>query len=132
MKLIFCIDDRNGLAFNKRRQSRDRKVIEHILNSVEGRVLGISAYSEPLFEGKNIKTVSGFDDALSLCDAYFEERDVTDDMLQKADSLTIYLWNRAYPGDSFVNIDEGIWKLESEREFAGSSHDKITVREYRK
>ena len=130
MKLIFCIDDRNGLAFNKRRQSRDRNVTEDILNNSEGTVLGISAYSETLFEGKDVKVVSDFKEALSTCDAYFAEKEVTDDMLKNADSLTIYLWNRIYPGDSFVSIDEGIWKLKSERKFTGSSHDRITVREY--
>lgn len=130
MKLIFCTDDRNGLAFNKRRQSRDRIVIDDILKETEGKNLGISTYSEPLFEGKDVKTVSDFNEALSVCDAYFAERKVTYDMLQEADSLAIYFWNRTYPGDSFVCIDEGIWKPVSERDFPGSSHEKITVREY--
>ena len=132
MKLIFCIDDRNGLSFNKRRQSRDRNVIEDILNITHSTLLGISSYSEPLFEGKDVKTVSDFNEALLTCDAYFAENEVTEEMLEKADSLTIYFWNRAYPGDSFVSIDEGIWKMEREREFKGNSHDRITVREYRK
>ena len=30
MKVIVCIDDNGGMLFNKRRQSRDRKVLEDI------------------------------------------------------------------------------------------------------
>ena len=31
MKLIVCLDDKNGMMFNKRRQSRDRVLIENVL-----------------------------------------------------------------------------------------------------
>ena len=31
MKLILCVDDKGGLAFNHRRQSRDRVLNERIL-----------------------------------------------------------------------------------------------------
>lgn len=34
MKLIICIDDKNGIAFNKRRQSRDKRIIDKILNLI--------------------------------------------------------------------------------------------------
>ena len=37
MILAFCIDDQGGLAFNHRRQSRDRAVCARILEDAAGR-----------------------------------------------------------------------------------------------
>ena len=34
MTLIVCIDDKNGLLFNHRRQSRDRVLIEDLLGTL--------------------------------------------------------------------------------------------------
>ena len=36
MKMIVCLDDRNGVSFNNRRQSRDRVVIQDILTLTRG------------------------------------------------------------------------------------------------
>lgn len=35
MKLIVCMDDKNGMAFNHRRQSRDRVLAERIMELTE-------------------------------------------------------------------------------------------------
>lgn len=32
MNVIVCVDDNNGMLFNKRRQSRDKAVIDKIIN----------------------------------------------------------------------------------------------------
>ena len=34
MKLIVCLDDNNGMMFNKRRQSRDRVLIENVFKDI--------------------------------------------------------------------------------------------------
>ena len=34
MKLILCVDDKGGLAFNHRRQSRDRVLNERIQHTI--------------------------------------------------------------------------------------------------
>ena len=34
MNLIVCLDDKNGMAFNGRRQSRDRLLTEDLLQTV--------------------------------------------------------------------------------------------------
>lgn len=49
MRLIVCLDDKNGMAFNHRRQSRDRIVTEKIEELVKGSTLHFSPNSEKLF-----------------------------------------------------------------------------------
>ena len=44
MKLILCVDDKGGLAFNHRRQSRDRVLNERILMHCGMHRLWISQY----------------------------------------------------------------------------------------
>ena len=58
MNLIVCLDDRNGMMFNGRRQSRDRADIEDILRDCAGR-LCIEGYSEPLFAGRGAEYTAG-------------------------------------------------------------------------
>lgn len=44
MKLIVCMDDKNGMAFNHRRQSRDRVLAERIMELTENAKLYIAPY----------------------------------------------------------------------------------------
>ena len=52
MTLIFCVDERGGIEFNGRRQSRDAAVCEDIISSLGGKI-EMSEYSAPLFAGFN-------------------------------------------------------------------------------
>ena len=54
MRLIVCLDDKNGMAFNHRRQSRDRIVTEKIEELAKGSVLRLSPYSAKLFPSGNL------------------------------------------------------------------------------
>ena len=36
MKIIVCLDDNSGMMFNRRRQSRDRVVIDDIIACAQG------------------------------------------------------------------------------------------------
>lgn len=49
------------------------------------------------------------------------------------EKIILFKWNRRYPADKFFDIDlsKG-WKLISVNEFAGSSHEKITMEVYEK
>ena len=67
MKLILCVDDKGGLAFNHRRQSRDRVLNEHILMHCGMHRLWISPYTAKLF---------GADTAVRLC--------IAEDCLERA------------------------------------------------
>ena len=64
MKIILCIDERRGMMFNQRRQSRDRVLIDDMLAYIGDETLCISPYSSSLFEGKtNVRVVKSFSKA---------------------------------------------------------------------
>lgn len=57
MNVIVCLDERQGMMFNKRRQSQDRAVRERILHLCEGSVLWMKAYSYKLYEPLQVKQI---------------------------------------------------------------------------
>ena len=117
MTVFVCIDDTMGMAFNGRRQSRDSAVVEDILATCGG-VPQMDARSEKLF-GQGGK-VEG---------AYFMEFSYEEARLAAAETLVVYRWNRAYPADVKFTVPQG-FSLKESRDFAGSSHEKITREEY--
>lgn len=54
MKLIVCLENNNGVIFNKRRVSSDKKVTKKIIELTQGKKLWISYYTQELFIGKDI------------------------------------------------------------------------------
>ena len=133
MTAIICLDEKNGMMFNKRRQSRDSVLNERILKLAMGKRLLMSEYSAKLF-GENDAVTVALDpiSAASGDDFCFIEGKVTS--LANIDTLCIALWNRHYPADVFFDLDikkEG-FRLVSVEEFAGSSHEKITLNIYNK
>ena len=63
---------------------------------------------------------------------YFAENASFLSCLDKIKQITVYWWNRHYPSDVVVHIDfskEG-YTLTDRYEFAGFSHEKITVERY--
>ena len=133
MKIIVCIDERGGMAFNKRRQSSDVRVTEDILRTAAGR-LTVYPYSEKLFSAIGGDTVQVSDTALDDGgDGYVfvEDRDVKG-YISSADGLIIYSWNRHYPADlrlGFKPGEEGM-RLTWRTEFVGNSHERITKEIY--
>ncbi len=117
MKIFLCIDDNFGMAFNGRRQSRDSAVVEDILTTCGGKPQ-MDARSEKLF-GQSERVE----------DAYFMEFDCEEGRLAAAETLVVYRWNRAYPADVKFTMPQG-FALKESRDFAGSSHEKITREEY--
>ena len=55
MKVIVCLDERLGMMFNNRRQSRDSVLISDVVSDLNGEKLYISPYSEKLFDGLDVK-----------------------------------------------------------------------------
>ena len=49
MILILCLDDKNGMAFNRRRQSQDALAREKLLSLTAGAPLWMNAYSAKQF-----------------------------------------------------------------------------------
>ena len=132
MKLYVCLDDRNGMLFNRRRQSRDKAVLEDIRTQVPGD-LTIDPFSEKMIRDAGIPCVLLPEDAEPEQDAYFflENRDPAA-LVAQADCVVLYRWNRHYPADVHWQIDltgEG-FSLSERTEFPGSSHETITKEVY--
>ena len=134
MKVIVCLDERLGMMFNKRRQSRDSVLIADIVSDLDGEKLYISPYSEKLFDGLEVK-LKIKDDPLkaakrnSVC---FIEGCSLAEYKNDIDEVVIYRWNRHYPGDFYFDLNMEGYALKSVTEFAGSSHEKITKEIYTK
>ena len=136
MTLITCIDDRGGLAFHRRRLSRDRVLCERILELAGTGPLRLSPYSLPLFEAlaPSAPLLAGEDylaEADGLC---FAEREDLAPWLDRADKLVLFRWNRTYPFDLRFPLEEleRHWVLTGTADFPGSSHEKITEETYEK
>ena len=124
---IICLDQRNGMYFNERRQSRDRYVIRDIVRTTKDGVLHINSYSKELFNEKLCKYVVSddyFTDAKEgeYC---FVENHIVDQ--RRINHLIVYRWDKVYPTDYKFDLSE--WKLKSSEEFQGYSHDTIIKEE---
>lgn len=135
MTVIVCVDDRLGVAFNKRRQSRDRVVTEDILKMAESARLIIAPYSRGLFAEECTVTVSD----VPLVEAsegdfvFIEDRGLSG-YEKRITGMIIYRWNKLYPSDRVLDVlpeDAGL-RLNESTEFAGYSHEKITKEIYTK
>ena len=122
MKLIVCLDDNKGMMFNNRRQSRDRVLIENVLELCKGEKLYTNEYSSKLFPEKFVEI---FDSMEEIGNGYcFAENFTVNE--NDVEEIIVYKWNRVYPADVHFNIDLDNWNLTETVDFEGSSHDKIT------
>lgn len=127
MTLYLCLDDKNGLQFNKRRQSRDAAVLEDIRSQLTGNLL-IDPFSEKLIREAEIPYVLPPETA----EDFFAEDVPSDELLEKTKKLVLYRWNRHYPSDVRWEPDlEALgFALAETTEFPGKSHEKITREVY--
>lgn len=135
MTIVACVDDRNGMMFNNRRQSRDSVVCGDILRECCGKKLYMSAYSAKLFgaaEGVDIRISEDFLDEAGEGDACFLEDTGSSGFEERAGKVILYKWNRKYPADRYFPIDlsDGSWELQRTEEFKGSSHERVTKEVY--
>lgn len=135
MIMIACVDEKNGLMFNHRRQSRDSVVCRDILEECGGKKLYMSAYSGRLFaEAKEAEIVVS-DDIMNQAgegDACFIEDTPITGFEANIHKVILYKWNRRYPADQYFPLDlsDGTWELRQTGDFKGSSHEKITKEVY--
>ena len=131
MKLIVCLDDRGGMAFNQRRQSRDRALIADVLRTAKDSQLYLTPYSFPLFEeqlplGNRNPIVTETPAAACPPNGYCFWELTSPESLENVDELIVYRWNRHYPADVHFSLPtEDFTPMES-YDFKGSSHEKIT------
>ena len=126
MKLIICLDDKNGMMFNKRRQSKDIKITEKVNEILGNNLLHIHSYSSPIFPEATVcesfENVDGF--------AFIENPDFI--IPEKIQELYIFKWNRHYPSDKKFKMDMSDFVLQSTEDFVGNSHETITLEIYKK
>lgn len=135
MIVIICLDDDNGMVFNKRRQSRDRAVIERICKNFAGKRIFVSEYSAELFSDKSLIHVdNNFLENAEKDDVCFVEKKSLSPYIDKMETIIVYRWNRKYPSDIKLDIPliDSDWSLISSVDFAGHSHEKITEEIYKK
>ena len=132
--LFFTLDDKNAVTFAGKRQSKDIKVAQKMCEFMSGTPLAIKAKSANFFEGVDIPlvTVDNFVDCREDTPTAFCEEIPSQEVLDNALVLIVFRWNRNYPSltNERLNLD-GYSKTFVE-EFAGNSHEKITVEVYNK
>lgn len=131
MQVIITVENRNGMLFNHRRVSRDQKISERILAYCKEKRLWMNAYSAKLFENNpQIRVSETFlEQKDAIC--FVEGQDVTP-YLPEIDTIILFHWNRDYPADFFFTVDLSEWNRIHQEEFAGKSHEKITMEVYKK
>ncbi len=133
--VMLTLDDKNGTMFNKRRQSRDIKVIEDMCRKTDSPIY-VTEYTAKLFAGfeNRIKISS---DPISECPdgcAVFLEGEAVGPHLDIIDALIIYRWNRLYPSDKKLDIDieAAGFRQTALYDFVGNSHEKISKGTYKR
>ena len=133
MTVFVCLDDRGGMLFNHRRQSRDREQIADMWREVGAGRLLCDPYSAALFPSDDKQPVFAADflSRAEAGDCCFVENKPLLPVLDKISTLIVYRWNRVYPRDTVLDIPlPGGFRLTETVEFAGYSHEKITKERY--
>lgn len=130
MKIIVCVDDNYGMMFNHRRQSRDSLLISDVVEMAGDYGLWMNAYSAKLFEDEDVLVEEAFLLRAEEKEFCFVEDQLLQPYLDKVNEIILYRWNRKYPADFYLDLDMSEWKKMDEKEFAGSSHEKITRERY--
>lgn len=131
MNIIVCVDDNNGMMFNKRRVSQDIVLREDIYKNLGDKKLIMNAYSFKMFQKDGTDKDIIVEENIPIKDEvnfqFIEDKSLSQ-FEGKIEKIIIYYWNRRYPSDLKFDIDvsNGNWEVVSEEEFAGKSHEKIT------
>lgn len=136
MRIILALDDSNGMLFNHRRQSSDAAAISRIKEIIKEGMLYLDGYSAGQFENTDIR-LSVDEDFLHKAgrgEYCFVENEKLSGVKEDIEGFVIFRWNRKYPGDFTLDVlPEKCWMAcISMDEFAGHSHDKITMEVWRR
>lgn len=134
MKIIVCLDEKNGMLFNGRRQSQDRVVRADIFGLVSSNRLLVNEYTAGQFKDEKEKvciTEQVMTDALEQ-DYCFVENFSLQEYKDKIDEIIVYRWEKTYPADTFFDIELGEYELVEEKEVEGYSHEVINREIYRR
>lgn len=133
MVLVICVDDKGGMAFNGRRQSMDRLLRADLLQTVGEAPLWMSPYSAKQFDPApaNLRAAEDFLDRAGKGAYCFAEFPPLAPVLDRAEGLVVYRWNRTYPADRHLDFHPAdTFTLVSAADFPGSSHKTLTKEVY--
>ena len=132
MILVCCIEDNFGMAFNRRRVSRDSALCADLAASAGTAPIYMDSRSGALFEGlgANIISCPDFAEKAGEGDYCFLEFSSPARFEAMAEKIILYRWNRRYPSDLKFDIDLSRWICRSRADFPGSSHETITKEVY--
>ena len=130
LNIIVCVDKDNGMLFNNRRLSKDKILCEKILEITSSSKLLMNEYTKSLFENsENIIVDNNFLQNANLGDfCFIENIDINE--YNQIEQVYIFNWNRKYPADRFFNLNLSNFKKIKTENFAGNSHEKITLEIY--
>lgn len=135
MIVMLCVDDKNGMLFNRRRQSKDRVLQQHVLALAGSSRLWMSPYSRKQFADTGLAEIIVDEEYLEKAETgdycFVEDRDVIP-YADRIEKVVLFRWNRNYPADTFFTLDLSGYTLEKSEDFAGNSHEKITKEIYRR
>lgn len=137
MIIVAAVDDRNGMMFNRRRQSQDRTLRDRLLRLTAGGRLWMNHASVRQFRDCEAPQINVDDSFLSKAadgDFCFVEDAAVAPYARRIEEIILFKWNRKYPGDRYLDIDlrPPEWRLVSTEDFPGASHEKITMEVYRR
>lgn len=133
MNIAVCLDDKNGMLFGGRRQSKDQYLRQQLLQLAQPGILWMNGFSAKQFDPADAVHVA--EDFLETAPqgqwCFVENVDVLPHK-EKIEKIAIYRWNRLYPSDVKFPMDafSENWRLTSTRTFPGHSHDEITEEIY--
>jgi|GEM_PF-130611 len=132
LHVAFAVDDSNGMMFNHRRVSKDLKLCEELLNTAHAShgQIQIRPYSSSIFEDGACVSDDPWNKA-GPDDIVFIE-DIDPATIPGVTEVTLFRWNRKYPSDLKSTFNFSEYELIETKEFAGSSHEKITKETWKK
>jgi hypothetical protein len=132
MNIIVCLDDRDGMLFMKRRQSRDSALCSRVLQVAQGKTLWMNAFSAGLFSGADVCVDEAFLEKAGQGEYCFVENCDVTPYLDRIENVLVYRWNRHYPADTRFPKDLvlGQRAMKEATDFPGSSHERITEEVY--
>lgn len=131
MILVICLDQRGGISFNHRRQSKDRLLRQRLLELTGGKPLWMNAYSARQFEeaATNIRVADDYANLAGAGEFCFAETPEPFELLSGAEELIVFRWDKVYPADRRFS-PETFGHLAEREEFEGHSHACITLERY--
>ena len=93
MNVIACVDNNMGVAFNNRRQSRDRCLINQILSEITGNLM-IESYSTALFPADRVSVKNDILKETKAGEWCFSEKRSLKGYEDRIEKLMLCRWNR--------------------------------------